>query len=260
MDEQTVGASASAPATGALSAAKTEELRQHLAAAVHEGARSIPEDRAPLVCRPKRLEAWRIFKIMSEFVEGFEMLQKYALGATFFGTNRQTMDDRFYSEATELASKLAKRGFAIVTGGAGGIMEAANKGAHEAGGASIGLNINLPHEQQNNPYLTDSMSFDHFFVRKTMLAFASEVYIYFPGGFGTLDELFEMLTLVQTKKIQRVPIVIYGREHWEPLLTQFVKQELLTEDHAIDADDIKLYTLVDTVDEAFEFIVNNVKC
>lgn len=244
----------------ALSTERKEELRQHLTNAVQEGAHSMPEDAAPLVCRPKRLESWRIFKIMSEFVEGFEMLQKYALGATFFGSVRNTLDERYYRDASELAGKLAKRGFAIVSGGAGGIMEAANRGAHEAGGASIGLNINLPNEQKSNQYLTDSMSFDHFFVRKTMLAFASEVYVYFPGGFGTLDELFEMLTLVQTKKIQKVPIVLYGKEHWEPLFNEFVKYELLLEDHAIDQADTELYKIVDTVDEAFTYIIENVKC
>ncbi|KND52008.1 MAG: hypothetical protein ABA06_01965 [Parcubacteria bacterium C7867-001] len=236
-----------------------EPMHEKLTRAVSEGKETMPESVDPLVCKPKKLESWRIFKIMSEFVEGFELVQKYALAASFFGTTRGTFEPHFYESATKLAELLSKKGFAIVTGGASGIMEAANKGAHIAGGASIGLNIELPNEQRGNNYLTDNIFFNHFFVRKTMLSFASEVYIYFPGGFGTLDEFFEMITLIQTKKIKRVPMVLFGSEYWNPLI-EFFKTKLLAEHQAIDAEDMNLFFLTDSVDEAYEYIINNVKC
>lgn len=228
---------------------------------VEEGKGSVPapEHLEPLVCKPQQIESWRVFKIMSEFVEGFEVLRKYGLTATFFGTARASFDDHFYEDATALAGKLAKAGFAVFTGGSEGIMQAANKGAFEAGGSSVGLNIRLADGQGLNKFLTDSVVFDHFFVRKVMLAFASEVYIYFPGGFGTLDEFTEILTLVQTKKIKRVPIILYGKEYWEPLL-EFFSRKLYSEYAAIDEADMQLYHLVDTVDEAYEYIMSNVKC
>ena len=236
--------------------AKAEQL-SHV---VHEGRRTMPDDRPLLVCKPNKVESWRIFKIMSEFVEGFDLIRRYGLAATFFGSARATLDDAMYKDATLLAGKLAKKGFAIVTGGASGIMQAANKGAFEAGGSSVGLNIRLPHEQGYNPYLTDKFEFDHFFVRKVMLTYASEVYVYFPGGLGTLDEFFEIVTLVQTKKIRRVPIVCFGKSYWEPLLDKFIKPELDQEEHTIDHQDTELFTIVDSVDEAYDYIVANVSC
>ncbi len=183
---------------------------------------------------------------MSEFVEGFELLRKYGLAATFFGSARQTFDAHYYADATALAGKLAKAGFAVITGGSTGIMAAANKGAYDAGGASIGLNIRLQDDQGMNKYLTDSLTFEHFFVRKVMLTFASEVYVYFPGGFGTLDEFTEIVTLVQTHKIRRIPIVLFGKEYWEPF-TKLFEERLLEEYKAIDAADLQLYAVVDTV-------------
>src|SRR5262249_37404934 len=156
-----------------------------------------------------------------EFVEGFEVINKYALAATFFGSTRTSFESGIYQAATDLAGKLAKQGFAVITGGSAGIMEAANKGAFEAGGASVGLNIRLEANQPMNRYVTEQVTFDHFFVRKVMLTFASNVYIYFPGGFGTMDEFFEIVTLVQTAKIQPIPIVLYGKEYWTPLITGF---------------------------------------
>lgn len=219
----------------------------------------MPEERPLLVCKPQRVESWRVFKIMSEFVEGFDIIRKYGLSATFFGGARAKPESDVYKNASELAGRLAKRGFAVITGGSNGIMQAANKGAFEAGGASVGLNINLPDAQQYNPYLTDKFSFDHFFVRKVMLTFASEVYIYFPGGFGTLDEFFEIVTLVQTKKIRRIPIVLFGKEYWQPLLT-LIETELYEKRATIDKTDMELYRVVDTVDEAYEYIVGNVTC
>ena len=227
--------------------------------AISKGEDSVPEHPEPLVCKPTHIEPWRIFRIMSEFVEGFELLRRYGLAATFFGTARCTLDSVVYQNTEELAARLAKRGFAVITGGSAGVMQAANRGAYNAGGSSIGLMIRLPDEQTANTYLTDSVLFNHFFVRKVMLTFASEVYIYMPGGFGTLDEFFEVVTLVQTKKIQRVPIILFDRSYWTPLLS-FIEDKLARELHTIDEADMSLYMLVDTVDEAYDYIVANVKC
>lgn len=219
----------------------------------------MPKERPVLVCKPKKIESWRVFKIMSEFIEGFDIIRRYGLAVSFFGSARASLGDESYQRAEELASRLAKKGFAIVTGGSSGIMQAANKGAYEVGGASVGLNINLPELQNYNPYLTEKFGFDHFFVRKVMLTYASEVYVYFPGGFGTLDEFFEIVTLVQTKKIRKIPIVLFGKEYWQ-LLLDFIETTIYEEHHAIDKDDMALYTLVDTVDEAYDYIIANVTC
>ncbi len=245
--------------TNDMSDTPTHNTEDVIKKAVAEGKETAPVHPEPLVCKPKQLPSWRIYKIMAEFVDGFSLLKKYGLGATFFGSARHTVGDRYYDEATDLAARLSKRGFGIITGGANGIMRAANKGGYEAGGTSIGLNIKLPMEQKENDFLTDRMTFDYFFTRKVMLAFASEVYIYFPGGFGTMDELFEVLTLVQTKKIIAVPIVLYGKDFWEPFDTLF-KNHLLAQYQAISEEDLNLYKIVDTVDEAFEYIINTVRC
>lgn len=235
------------------------EAAERLAKVVHEGVRTMPEDRPLMVCKPQKIESWRIFKIMSEFIEGFDIISRYGLAASFFGSARASLDDDVYKHAEELAGRLSKKGFAIITGGSSGIMQAANKGAFEAGGSSVGLNINLPQAQHYNPYLTEKFGFDHFFVRKVMLTFASEVYVYFPGGFGTLDEFFEIVTLVQTKKIRKVPIVLFGKSYWEPLLI-FIEKTLYLERTTIDEKDMSLYVLVDSVDEAYEYITTNVSC
>lgn len=230
-----------------------------LSDAIREGHRSLPEERPLLVCKPKKVESWRVFKIMSEFVEGFDIIQRYGLAATFFGSARTEIDTPIAKSATELAARLSKKGFALVTGGSSGIMQAGNKGAYEAGGSSVGLNVNLPNVQHYNPYLTERFGFDHFFVRKVMLTFSSEVYVYFPGGFGTLDEFFEIVTLVQTKKIRKVPIVLFGKEYWQPLLS-FIEKTIYEEHHAVDKTDMDLYHVVDSVDEAYEYIIGNVTC
>lgn len=202
------------------------------------------------------VESWRVFRIMSEFVSGFELLRKYGLAASIFGSARFKPGDKYYKEAEELAAKLARKGFAIITGGGPGIMEASNVGSFKVGGKSVGLNIQLPFEQKLNPYTTESLNFDFFFSRKVMLAFASEVYIYFPGGFGTMDEFFELLTLIQTKKIERIPIVLYGKEFWDPLVTFFSKQ-MIKEFKTINKEDLDLFVVVDSVDEAVKYIVKN---
>lgn len=203
------------------------------------------------------VESWRIFRIMSEFVEGFELLRKHGLAATFWGSARTKPGDKYYKEAEELAAKLAKKGFAIITGGGPGIMEAGNVGAFKVGGKSIGLNIELPMEQKLNPYVTESESFDFFFARKVMLTFASEVYVYFPGGFGTLDEFFEIITLIQTKKIEPIPVVLYGKEFWTPLVS-FFEKELMKKHKTISKEDLGLFQVVDSVDEACTYIEKNI--
>lgn len=199
------------------------------------------------------MTSWRIFRIMAEFVSGFEIVRKYRLAATVFGSARSLPDDRWYQEAQKIGYLLAKDGFAIITGGGGGIMGAANKGAFEAGGDSVGLNIKLPHEQRLNSYVTDSETFSFFFPRKVMLSFASEVYIYFPGGFGTLDEFFEILTLVQTDKIAKVPIILVCSEYWQPLIDWF-RSTLLDGHHSINAHDLDLVHVVDSAEEAHALI------
>lgn len=205
------------------------------------------------------VQSWRVFRIMSEFVQGFELLRSHGLAATFWGSARLTPDDPYYKAAEELAAKLAKKGFSIISGGGPGIMEASNVGAFKVGGRSVGLNIKLPFEQKLNPYTTDSLDFDFFFSRKVMLTFASEVYVYFPGGFGTLDEFFEIITLIQTKKIEKLPVVLYGKEFWEPLLRWFEK-DLLKKYRTLEKEDLELFHVVDSVDDAYKYILKNVPC
>tara|TARA_B100000745_G_scaffold278841_1_gene210063 strand:- start:4049 stop:4789 length:741 start_codon:yes stop_codon:yes gene_type:complete len=199
------------------------------------------------------IESWRVFRIMAEFVTGFELLRKYGLAVSIFGSARTQPGDPYYKQAEELAAKLAKKKFTVITGGGPGIMEAGNVGAFKVGGESVGLNIELPFEQKLNPYTTESLDFDFFFSRKVMLAFASEVYVYFPGGFGTMDEFFELVTLIQTKKIEPIPIVLYGKDYWEPLIT-FFKKTMLKEYKTISKEDMELFHLVDSVDEAVKYI------
>ncbi|HEX9608691.1 MAG TPA: TIGR00730 family Rossman fold protein [Candidatus Paceibacterota bacterium] len=203
------------------------------------------------------IDSWRVFKIIAEFVSGFEKLQRYCLAVTFFGTARCQFGDKVYEMATELSGKLSKEGFAVITGGGSGVMEAANRGAYEAKGASVGLHISLPDEQELNDYVTDSLGFHYFFTRKVMLAFASEVYVFFPGGFGTLDEFFELVMLVQTKKVRALPIVLIGQEYWKPLL-EWIERDLYQKYHAIDKEDMEIYYLADSVEDAFRYIIEKV--
>ena len=203
------------------------------------------------------IESWRIFRIISEFVSGFELLRKYGLAVTFFGTARTNAGEEVYKKAEELAAKLAKAGFAVITGGGPGVMEAANVGAFKVGGKSVGLNIELPMEQRLNPYVTETEKFHFFFTRKVMLAFASEVYVYFPGGFGTMDEFFEIVTLIQTKKIEQLPILLYGKEFWNPLL-RFFEQDMMKKFGTISPEDLALFEVVDSVDDAYKYIMKHV--
>src|SRR5918998_1020382 len=174
----------------------------------------------------KRSDTWRVFRIMGEFVEGFAELASVTRGVSLFGSARTPADTPMYEAARETAALLAREGFAVITGGGPGIMEAANRGALDAGGISIGCNIELPFEQRPNPYQTRSITFDYFFVRKTMFVKYSTAFIIFPGGFGTLDELFEALTLIQTRKIRNFPVVLFGTRFWAGML-EWIKETML---------------------------------
>lgn len=226
---------------------------------VHPHCRIITELLDPSGEKGDATQSWRVFRIMSEFVQGFELLRSYGLAVTFWGGARMQPTDPYYKEAEKLAAELAKKGFAVITGGGPGIMEAGNVGAFKVGGKSVGLNIQLPFEQKLNPYTTESLNFNFFFSRKVMLTFASEVYVYFPGGFGTLDEFFEIVTLIQTKKIEPIPIVLFGKEYWTPLL-QWFEKSLVKQYKTIDKKDMELFHLVDSVEEAKKYILKNVDC
>lgn len=204
--------------------------------------------------RKKEVAPWRIFKIMAEFVSGFEFLRRYKKAVTFFGSARARPKDAIYQDAERLAQRLAKNGFTVITGGGPGIMEAANRGAHEAGKISVGLHItDIAGFEKRNNYFEEGEAFKYFFTRKVMLAFASQVYIFFPGGFGTLDELFEMVTLVQTEKIPPIPVILVGKTYWTPLIS-WIEQTLLIKGRMIDKKDTKIYHLVNSGDEAFRLI------
>lgn len=198
---------------------------------------------------------WRIFRIMAEFVEGFQFLSTTKREVTVFGSARLPPTNRWYQEAVKLGRLLGDAGFSVITGGGPGIMEGANKGAYEVGAESIGLNIQLPHEQRINPYVTRARAFYYFFTRKVMLAASAQAYIYFPGGYGTLDELFEILTLIQTKKSERIAVVLVGHEYWDPLF-RWLKDTVMGQFDAIDSDDLQLFAIVDTAEEAFALVRN----
>lgn len=195
----------------------------------------------------------RISTINNEFRHTFKFLQNYQHSVTFFGSARFTEDHPYYVRARNLASKIAREtGYAVVSGGGGGIMEAANRGAYEAGGKSIGMNIILPHEQKMNQYLTAHIRFYYFFIRKVALSFSAEVYIFFPGGFGTMDEFYEIITLIQTNKIPRVPVVCVGKEYWSHIqdFSKYLKNDL----KVISPEDEKIYHVTDDDEEVIEII------
>ena len=199
---------------------------------------------------------WRVLRIMSELIEGWQFLADFDKTVTFFGSARFKEGDRWDEEARKLGTMLAKEGLAVVTGGGPGIMEAGNKGAVEGNGESIGLNIKLPVEQRINPFVRKSTAFHYFFVRKLMLAYAARAYVFFPGGLGTLDEAFEILTLIQTKKISdKIPVVLIGKEFWSPIHS-WLHEEMLGKLKTIDEADLNLYIIVDTAEEAFEVVKN----
>jgi hypothetical protein len=222
------------------------------------GASRIEEELLSETVRGDAEESRRLSSILAELVDGFALLRNYDLAATIFGSSRLDAGHRVYRDAELLAGKLAEAGFAVITGGAHGVMQAANKGAKEAGGDSVGFNIRLPDGQTANEYTTERMEFRHFFTRKIMLAFASEVYIFFPGGFGTLDECLELMTLVQTKKIKPIPIILVGREYWQGLLDWFA-HTLRDTYRTVGEEDLHIYDLVDSVEEVMEVVKRKVK-
>jgi uncharacterized protein (TIGR00730 family) len=203
---------------------------------------------------PDHGPSWRIFRIMAEFVDGFTFLARVQRSVTVFGSARLKEDHPYYELARRLGQRLAADGFTVVTGGGPGIMEAANRGACEESGDSVGLNIQLPHEQRVNRYVRRSMSFHYFFSRRVMLAFSAEAYVFFPGGYGTLDELFELLTLIQTGKIERsVPVILMGRDYWSPMV-DWLRNTLLDSLHSISPDDLTIFTVTDDLDAAIRLI------
>ena len=203
----------------------------------------------------KIADSWQIFKIMAEFVEGFDKMAKIGPCVSIFGSARTKADNPYYKIAEEIAAKLVRHGYGVITGGGPGIMEAGNKGAHSEGGKSVGLNIELPFEQFNNIYIDSDkiINFDYFFVRKVMFVKYAQGFVVLPGGFGTLDELFEAITLIQTRKIGRFPIVLVGRAYWSGLM-QWVEDVMLKEENNISPEDLHLIEIVDDATEAVKVI------
>ena len=197
----------------------------------------------------------RVALISEEFRDGFEFIKNYPRSVTFFGSARTKEDEFYYRKAKDLAGKIVEKlHYTIVTGGGPGIMRAANRGAFEAGGNSIGLTITLPKEQETNNYLTDQIGFHYFFSRKVCLSFSAEAYVFFPGGFGTLDEFTEILTLMQTKKVPKAPLILVGEPHWKPL-EEFFKNILIKE-NLINSEDLSIYTITDDEDQILDIIKN----
>ena len=200
-------------------------------------------------------DTWRVFRIMGEFVEGFDELASLTRGISIFGSARTATTDPYYEKARETAALLTREGFAVITGGGPGIMEAANRGAFEAGGVSVGCNIELPFEQGANPYLTRSLTFRYFFVRKMMFVKYSLGFVIFPGGFGTLDELFEALTLIQTRKIRDFPVVLFGSDYWKGLLDWI--SDIALKEGKVSEHDLKLLHITDSPEEVVKILVNS---
>ncbi|MBP9864232.1 TIGR00730 family Rossman fold protein [Patescibacteria group bacterium] len=218
---------------------------------------SEPGKTCPAVVTPQLFTdspQWRVFRIMAEFIEGFEFLSKLKQEVSIFGSARVQETDEHYQEAKKLGYLLGTRGYAVLTGGGPGIMEAANRGAYEARGESIGLNIQLAHEQRTNPYVTKSIAFHYFFTRKVMLSASAQAYVYFPGGFGTMDEMTEMVTLVQTGKIPKeVPIILVGKDFWEPFV-DWANRAMVVEHAFVTSEEVGILHVVDTAEEAMKII------
>lgn len=212
-----------------------------------------PTPRVPTQAEFTHGDPWRVLRIMGEFVHAFDSLAEIAAAVSIFGSARSTADDPMYAAARELAGRLVQAGFAIITGGGPGIMEAANRGASEAGGLSIGCNIELPTEQTLNPFVNIAVDFRYFFCRKTTFMKYSEAFVLFPGGFGTLDELFEALTLIQTRKIPRFPVVLFGSAYWQGLL-DWLRRSAVAEGK-LDADDLDLMHVTDSPTKACAWIL-----
>jgi uncharacterized protein (TIGR00730 family) len=202
-------------------------------------------------------DSWAIFKIMSEFVNGYETMARIGPCVTIFGSARIKPEHEYYKLAEKIAYKISKAGYGVITGGGPGIMEAGNKGAHNGGGTSVGLNIELPFEQHFNPYIDKdkNLNFDYFFVRKVIFVKYSQGFVVMPGGFGTLDEMFEALTLIQTKKIGKFPIILVGSSFWAGLI-DWIKAVLVEQERTVNAEDLNLFKVVDTADEVLETLDN----
>lgn len=238
--------------------------KQHPATPVPGSRKSHPTEDEKLLNEPvdaetlkirRSSDSWRVLRIMGEFTWGFENLQDVAGGVSIFGSARTPADHPMYQAAVETAARFAAAGVPVMTGGGPGIMEAANKGAFEAGGLSIGSNIELPHEQHSNPYLTRSLDFKFFFVRKVMFVKYAVGFVVFPGGFGTLDELFEALTLIQTDKVTDFPVVLFGSAYWSGLL-DWIHGTLVSEG-TISPGDVNLFTVTDDPGEAVRIILDS---
>ena len=228
----------------------------------HKGKLNVPASKLPVSTKPKTKPGedfrtslhWRVFRILSEFVDGWQFLADFKKTVSFFGSARCVEGDKWYDEARKLGKMVSEAGFDVVTGGGPGIMEAGNHGAAEGKSKSVGLNIQLEMEQRINPYVQESKAFHYFFVRKVMLSFAARAYVFFPGGFGTLDEVFELITLIQTKKIsEKIPVVLVGKNYWSRI-DNCLKNVLYEEYKAIDKEDLSIYKIVDSAEEAFELI------
>jgi uncharacterized protein (TIGR00730 family) len=192
-------------------------------------------------------DTWRVFRIMAEFVEGFEMLSKIGPAVTIFGSSKTKREEKYYRLAEQTASLLVKAGYGVITGGGPGIMEAANKGAKEAGGTSVGLNIIIPSQQKGNRFITTLLDFRYFFCRKVMFVKYAKAFVIIPGGFGTMDELLEAVTLIQTERIETFPVIMVGREYWDGFLNWL--QEVCLDRGYISPKDMKIFTVVDTPEE-----------
>jgi uncharacterized protein (TIGR00730 family) len=202
--------------------------------------------------------SWRIFRIMAEFIEGFEFLADLKKEVSIFGSARTPVTDQWYKEARKLGNLLGRAGFTVITGGGPGIMEAGNRGATEAGAVSVGLNIELPSEQRINRYVRKPLAFHYFFTRKMMMSVSSQAYIFFPGGYGTVDEFMELITLIQTKKMCRIPIVCVGKNFWIGYFT-WVRQAMTVDAQYIAPEDLDLFKIVDTADEAFAILKDSLE-
>ena len=203
----------------------------------------------------KTRDSWEIFKIMGEFVEGFETMSRIGPCVSIFGSARTKPENKYYQLAEEVAYLLTKQKFGVITGGGPGIMEAGNKGAKRGGGKSVGLNIVLPFEQEANPYIDSDkiINFDYFFIRKVMFIKYAQGFIVLPGGFGTLDEMFEALTLIQTEKSGKFPVILIGKSFWTGLI-DWIKEVLLAEENNISPEDLDLIQIVDTAEDAVKMI------
>ena len=201
--------------------------------------------------------SWRIFRIIAEFVDGYESLADIEPAVSVFGSTRCTPDDDVYANALATGRLLAENGFSVITGGGPGVMEAANKGAAEAGGKSVGLCIQLPHEQKANEYANITVDFRYFFVRKVMFVKYAIAYVILPGGFGTMDELFEALTLIQTKRIRPFPVILLGKDYWGDLIS-WIRKTMLEKHGKISPEDIELFKVLDSPEEAVAYIKKHV--